>query len=178
LGISLKNGVDILPLVRSQVNFAVNEECVLMNECEKYYNFLNIDRKQVFHIEYPVTSPRNLTPAEIYKWCAQANPVSRNPNFTTALKVKSLNGWVEFCDGSLFSTPVINEVSNRFNQPRYLGQNFTNDLMQLLGLSSQPRLTNSQVDNLEKEIARRDGYPFPRGRGSENIIPDSILERF
>jgi Glycoside-hydrolase family GH114 len=191
LGLGLKNGIDILHLVRSQVNFAVNEECVLMNECEKYNNFVNLDRKQVFHIEYPVRTPQNLTEVERYRWCAQSNLVSRNGNFSTVLKVKSLDGWVQFCDGSLFSTPTINDgpksSGNRFggwfgktSQPRPGNptQNNANNNTQLLGSSSPPRLTTTPVGDIEMGVAKRDGYPFPPGQGSESIIPDSILDMF
>lgn len=54
LAIGLKNDPDQLPELAEDVDFAVNEECVKYEECDKYTDFLN-SGKPVFHIEYKGT---------------------------------------------------------------------------------------------------------------------------
>jgi glycosyl hydrolase family 114 len=49
----LKNSDAILPQVQDVIQFAVNEECAAMGECNVYKNFLK--SKPVFHIEYTKT---------------------------------------------------------------------------------------------------------------------------
>jgi len=50
--IGLKNSLAIIPDVLSFVDFAVNEQCSVFLECDKYDPFTNAG-KPTFHIEYP-----------------------------------------------------------------------------------------------------------------------------
>lgn len=52
VAIGLKNAGDIIPDVLSNVQFAVNEECVYYEECDTWEPFISAN-KPVFHVEYP-----------------------------------------------------------------------------------------------------------------------------
>jgi hypothetical protein len=55
MSIGLKNALEILPFVGRDVDFAVNEECVLNSTCGQYASFTNPRSgrgKAVFHVEY------------------------------------------------------------------------------------------------------------------------------
>lgn len=55
MSIGLKNSLEILPFVSRDVDFAVNEECVLSSSCGQYASFTNPrfgQGKAVFHVEY------------------------------------------------------------------------------------------------------------------------------
>jgi hypothetical protein len=52
MGIGLKNAIDLLPNVSSKVDFAVNEQCMQHEECDKYTDFLKAGHP-VVNIEYP-----------------------------------------------------------------------------------------------------------------------------
>ena len=51
LSVGLKNGIEILPQVGAQIDFAINEQCVEYKECSAYKSFL-LSGKPVFHVEY------------------------------------------------------------------------------------------------------------------------------
>ena len=89
LAIGLKNAIDILPSVSDYVQFAVNEECAAMQECSGYDSFLATG-KPVFHIEYS----------------AGASVACEDSRFNTVVKDLSLNGWVQYCDGTSYTTPT------------------------------------------------------------------------
>jgi hypothetical protein len=97
--IGLKNSLDILADVSTFVDFAVNEQCAQLGECQTYANFLALN-KPVFHIEYP--QPLN----------AQAvNGPSCNGvgvvGLSTILKTLQLDGITYYCDGSFADTPTV-----------------------------------------------------------------------
>lgn len=101
--IGLKNSLDILNDVSSIVDFAVNEQCAQLGECQVYANFIALN-KPVFQIEYP--QPLN----------AQAvNGVScKGPGvagLSTILKDLQLNGITYYCDGSYVDTPTLGGTS-------------------------------------------------------------------
>jgi Glycoside-hydrolase family GH114 len=89
LSIGLKNAIDIIDTVSDSVQFAVNEECQANSECNGYNNFLT-SGKPVFHIEYS----------------AGASAACNEPRLTTVVKNLSLDGWVQYCDGSQYTTPT------------------------------------------------------------------------
>jgi hypothetical protein len=62
MGLGLKNSLDIVPDVTSYVDFAVNEQCIQYNECNKY-NALFSSSLPVFNIEYPTGSVTTTWPA-------------------------------------------------------------------------------------------------------------------
>jgi hypothetical protein len=96
LSIGLKNSIDILPSVADSVQFAVNEECSALSECDGYSSFLG-SGKPVFHIEYS----------------AGANVACQNSAFSTVIKNLSLDGWVQYCDGSTYTTPTDGSSGSR-----------------------------------------------------------------
>jgi len=144
LGVGLKNSLEILSDVKHLVDFAVNEECVKANECDKYKAFLTTDNKPVFHIEYPTNDkPRSLAERERSKWCGDRSSaeVKRSTNFQTVLKTMSLGGWVLYCNGTTATTPVT-DTPSRFS----------------LGKSAM--VVPEEMIQLESRIAAQDGYPF------------------
>lgn len=62
LAMGLKNGIEVLPLVGDDVDFAVNEECQAWDECEAYDDFVDAG-KAVFNVEYEgkCTTPRGFS---------------------------------------------------------------------------------------------------------------------
>lgn len=99
----LKNAQEILPEVMDFVQFAVNEECVTQTDrntkCTEYNDFLAAG-KPVLHIEY-VTS--KASGSRLNTLC---NMSYNGAQLSTVVKFLSLDGWVEYCDGSTYSTPV------------------------------------------------------------------------
>jgi hypothetical protein len=90
MAIGLKNSLDIIPSVIDIVQFAVNEECVSNNECNRYDSFLAAG-KPVFHIEYGSSS-------SLSSFCLQGT--SNANQFSTIVKHLALDFWALYCDGS------------------------------------------------------------------------------
>jgi len=107
----LKNAQEVIPSVLDYVQFAVNEECVAGGGCNSYDSMLAAG-KPVFHIEYPnggggdaptkKTSSKDATSS----YCVDGG-------FSTVLKNLSLDGYVEYCDGSVVTTPTTGDSSRR-----------------------------------------------------------------
>jgi hypothetical protein len=57
LAIGLKNDVEQVATLEAQFDFAVNEECLVYDECDQYRPFLDAG-KVVFHVEYAEPSAR------------------------------------------------------------------------------------------------------------------------
>ena len=55
LAIGLKNSLEILPQLHTSIDFAVNEECVAYDECDRYAPMLAA-KKPVFNVEYSGTT--------------------------------------------------------------------------------------------------------------------------
>jgi hypothetical protein len=51
MSIGLKNALEILPSLQSEIQYAVNEECQAGGDCSQYSKLLSAG-KPVFHIEY------------------------------------------------------------------------------------------------------------------------------
>jgi hypothetical protein len=58
IAIGLKNGMDMIPEVLELMDFAVNEDCHVYNECGVYEPVTKAD-KAVFHVEYEENICRN-----------------------------------------------------------------------------------------------------------------------
>ncbi|KAF1936374.1 endo alpha-1,4 polygalactosaminidase precursor, partial [Clathrospora elynae] len=97
--IGLKNSLNILNDVSSFVDFAVNEQCAQLGECQNYANFIALD-KPVFQIEYPM--PLN---AQAVKGVSCKGPDVAG--LSTILKDLTLNGVTYYCDGSYVDTPTV-----------------------------------------------------------------------
>jgi hypothetical protein len=164
LGLGLKNSLEILPEVRHYVHFAVNEECIKANECDKYKDFMLKDDKPVFHIEYPVGErPKTLSELERRRWCgATTKPEIKNsPNFQTVIKAMGLGGWVLYCNGTSATTPV-NEVPSRWS---------TRGNYVLTGEEDEPRMTE-----WDAFVARQDNYPYDLS--TIEVVGDEEMERY
>jgi hypothetical protein len=96
LATGLKNAGEIIPDVLPSVQFSVNEQCAAYKECSTFAAFVNAS-KPVFHIEYPASKPKisNVT----------ACTAKGTAGFSTVIKKMSLDGFVQYCDGSTFTTP-------------------------------------------------------------------------
>jgi hypothetical protein len=107
LSIGLKNSMVILPAVKDVIQFAVNEQCQEYHECGVYLDF--IATKPVFHIEYlstalqPFKAKNKRYVSNVAQACA-----SLPAGMTTIIKSLSLDGSVQFCDGSVAYTAVVN----------------------------------------------------------------------
>ncbi len=97
----LKNAQNIIPKVLSITHFSVNEQCAQYNECDKFDLFIG-DKKPVFHIEYPKGSGKALPDSTISGNCNAAN----STDFSTVLKNMDLDGWVEYCNTTIATTPT------------------------------------------------------------------------
>lgn len=82
LSIGLKNSIDLLPTVGPVVDFAVNEQCQEMEECEGYDAF-TATGKPVLNVEYEGSTDRV---------CA-----GQRTGFTTVLAKLDLDGAVKMC---------------------------------------------------------------------------------
>lgn len=112
MGCGLKNALPILSQVKDVVQFAVNEECSMATDaahkCDQYWDFLNVDKKPVFHVEYPSNNGAlQDTPA----FCL--NDDSYRMKFSTLIGDKHLTGPGKFCGQPAFRTPVVEGEEGR-----------------------------------------------------------------
>ena len=90
LGCGLKNGGDIVKSVIKDVDFQVNEECVINKECSQLKPFIDA-KKAVFHLEYAEDSPAKKSFVD-----ATCNdPTTKG--FSTLIKHLDLNAWTTTC---------------------------------------------------------------------------------
>lgn len=102
----LKNSLGIISKVKNIVQFAVNEECAKIKECQEYNQLLGV-KKPVFHIEYTGTSGTNrATTRTTYKDPNAATKKYCNPlkevisRFSTIIKAgETLSNQYLYCDG-------------------------------------------------------------------------------
>ncbi|KAJ5772182.1 hypothetical protein N7520_002711 [Penicillium odoratum] len=96
LSIGLKNGGDIIGSVMDKMQWSVNEQCAVYEECDLYSAFVNAS-KPVFHIEYPkgddTNNDNNVSTKQRNSVCNAAN----SRNFSTVIKNMDLDNWVEYC---------------------------------------------------------------------------------
>jgi hypothetical protein len=97
----LKNGGAIIDSVLPAVHFSVNEQCVEFSECTLFSSFINAS-KPVFHIEYPKEVGTDISK----ELCDSTGAAAGAADFSTVRKNLSLDGWVEYCDGSVFNTTL------------------------------------------------------------------------
>jgi hypothetical protein len=101
LGIGLKNSDAVIPQVLPAVQFSVNEQCVQFKNCGDYSKFVSAN-KPVFHIEYPSQVKGDFA----QNFCKTTGPAEGAENFSTVIKKYNLDGWVQYCDGNITSTPM------------------------------------------------------------------------
>ncbi|RYP70614.1 hypothetical protein DL771_005327 [Monosporascus sp. 5C6A] len=103
MALGLKNALSIIPDVVDVVQFAVNEECADYRECAEMQPFIQAG-KPVFHIEYPEgAGEEGGIPEDVRREHCEAEGTD---GFSTVLKTGDLDGWVQYCDGSIHETPL------------------------------------------------------------------------
>jgi hypothetical protein len=84
------------------MQFSVNEQCVENRECTSFSGFINAS-KPVFHIEYP----NNVKNADVRsQLCGTTGAAAGAQGFSTVRKNMNLDGWVEYCNGTTFTTSL------------------------------------------------------------------------
>ena len=91
LAIGLKNSLAIIPQVIGNMQWAVNEECLVYTECSQLQPFISAN-KPVFHIEYPSDAPN---PSTSTKSSICGDPT--RSGFKTLLKNSNLDDWYYAC---------------------------------------------------------------------------------
>lgn len=104
MSIGLKNAGDIIPDVLDIVDFSVNEQCVQMQECETFAQFVK-KGKPVFNIEYPNGAP-DVDDARAKEICSHSGVSRGSEGFSQAMKKMELDGWVRYCDGKTYTTKI------------------------------------------------------------------------
>ncbi|KAB5546972.1 glycoside hydrolase superfamily [Coniochaeta sp. 2T2.1] len=102
LALGLKNAGAIVGSVLSLVQFSVNEQCVEYEECDSFVPFIK-SGKPVFHIEYR-GGEGNSQSVGTASWCGRDKAGTDISSFSTILKTMDLDGWAEYCDGSVYVT--------------------------------------------------------------------------
>ncbi|CAI6339681.1 unnamed protein product [Periconia digitata] len=107
ISLGLKNAGDIITQVLPIVHFSVNEQCVEYKECSKFRKFTDAG-KPVFHIEYPDSAGQKLREDVRSRYCGTGDEGKKGDTegFSTVLKKMDLDGWVEYCDGTVEVTEV------------------------------------------------------------------------
>lgn len=105
MAIGLKNAGDIIPDVLDFVDFSVNEQCIEYSECETFAAFIEAE-KPVFNIEYPAGAPGKVSVQATDEICSHKGNSTGTEGFSTVIKKMNLDGWVEYCDGKVFTTEV------------------------------------------------------------------------
>jgi hypothetical protein len=87
MAVGLKNGGELVGNVVENMDWEVNEQCVVYNECPTFEPFITAD-KPVFHIEYSNTTDT----ASVQGWC-RGSP----SDFSTVVKNLDLDDWFVAC---------------------------------------------------------------------------------
>lgn len=117
LTLGLKNAGDIIPAILPLVQFSVNEQCIEHDECSTFQPFIAAG-KPVFHIEYPDGAGNGdslasgLRQDTLRKFCSSNGDAEGSEGFSTVLKNMELDGWVEYCDGSVQTSAVDENVGD------------------------------------------------------------------
>ncbi|KAH8598127.1 glycoside hydrolase superfamily [Bisporella sp. PMI_857] len=90
MAIGLKNAGEIVKDILPVMDFQVNEQCRVYNECETFGPFIDAG-KPVFHIEYPNGAGSAINAAQRKTSCGSP------AGFSTVLKKMELDSWIEVC---------------------------------------------------------------------------------
>jgi len=91
LAIGLKNAGDLVATILPIMQWEVNEQCVVYDECDLFRPFVDAG-KPVFHIEYPKTAPGISNSVKIAS-CAGPD----TSGFSSILKKSDLDDWIDVC---------------------------------------------------------------------------------
>ncbi|MFB6826252.1 endo alpha-1,4 polygalactosaminidase [Streptomyces virginiae] len=83
MSVGLKNDLDQIPELVGDFDFAVNEQCMEYEECDRYAPFIDAG-KAVFHVEYE---------GRLNRWC----PRARAAKFSSMQKRYDLDAWRQVC---------------------------------------------------------------------------------
>lgn len=83
MSVGLKNDLDQIPQLLGEFDFAVNEQCMQYDECDRIAPFVAAG-KAVFHVEYEIP---------IGRWCAR----SQEARFSSLQKKSDLGAWRKYC---------------------------------------------------------------------------------
>ena len=95
MAFGLKNAPDLLTSVMTNIQFAVNEECVQKKDCFLYERLVTAG-KPVLHIEYPKGDDSNNDPVP-GELMVGACAFMRSHRFSTLIKNMDLDEWVQHC---------------------------------------------------------------------------------
>ncbi|MCB9688716.1 MAG: endo alpha-1,4 polygalactosaminidase [Alphaproteobacteria bacterium] len=90
LSVGLKNALGLVSTLQPDFDWALNEECLTYNECNRLQPFVNAG-KAVFHTEYVNTRAQG--PARAQQVCGDP----RIAGFSTLIKTWDLDEWVIAC---------------------------------------------------------------------------------
>ncbi|KAE9382244.1 glycoside hydrolase family 114 protein [Stipitochalara longipes BDJ] len=106
MGIGLKNSLDLIPHVLDDLDFAVNEQCLVFNttsgisECTKYAPLFKLSTPvPVFNIEYPPEG-KNWTKAEAEERCKETKALNLPYLHTNLKNYPTVDCGVSRCGGS------------------------------------------------------------------------------
>lgn len=83
MSVGLKNDLDQIPQLVGEFDFAVNEQCMQYEECDRVAPFVEAG-KAVFHVEYE---------KPLAQWC----PKAREAKLSSLQKKSELGVWREVC---------------------------------------------------------------------------------
>jgi hypothetical protein len=107
MAVGLKNADAVIPTVLDLVEFSVNEQCIEFQECEKFEAFIDAG-KPVFNIEYPKEAPN--VPNDVFEYiCSDSGDAEGSGRFSKVIKEMDVYGWVKYCDGNEYVTPLPEE---------------------------------------------------------------------
>ncbi|XP_021379246.1 uncharacterized protein LOC110466811 [Mizuhopecten yessoensis] len=92
LSVGLKNDVDQIHELQSYFDWALNEECMDFDECDKYQPFID-HHKPVFHVQYSTKSHGSSTRSHV----CHASSSDRPHQFMTLIKEKLVTDWRLAC---------------------------------------------------------------------------------
>lgn len=95
MSIGLKNAGDIIADVIDVMQWSVNEQCHVYEECSTFEPFIQ-QGKPVFHIEYPKGDKNTNDPVPATK-ASEICSDSDSKRFSTVLKNMDLDAWVQAC---------------------------------------------------------------------------------
>ncbi|KAL4977121.1 glycoside hydrolase superfamily [Aspergillus desertorum] len=93
LSIGLKNAGSIIPRVIANMQWSVNEQCAVYDECNVFQQFVD-EGKPVFHIEYPENGAVSTSSVDKVAVCAEFKGAE---GFSTVVKDIELDEWVQAC---------------------------------------------------------------------------------
>ena len=100
LSIGLKNALEVIPQLVDKMQWAVTEQCLQYDECDRLQVFIG-QKKPVFHVEYPKGEDQNtladITGGTYDDICDSGS----TDGFSTLIKNMNLDGFTQRCPATL-----------------------------------------------------------------------------